>query len=169
MLIIIHYTIDINCRDKTTKITYLLDGEFIRSQLRHCNVPPSLRLVCSSISQQHCHPQAGHDSSKDRGQGRFTHSQGTQSAIPTPLGLPGLPQSTKLAQSKEQPLHTRSKTIHSQLYDEGISNRVETPKQNETQLKPTGQFRVVLCPNVAKTTQLQPKTRVLQQSHSQCK
>ena len=47
-----------------------------RNQLRRCNVPPNHRPSCSSISQQHCHPQARHDSSRNKGQCRLTHNQG---------------------------------------------------------------------------------------------
>ena len=62
----------------------------------------------------HCHPRAGHDSSKDKGQSRLTHSRGTQSDKPTPLGLPGLQQSAKPEQSEDQPLHTvATQSLHS--------------------------------------------------------
>ena len=37
------------------------------------------------------------------------------------------------------------------------------PTKGETQFKPIRQLRVVLGPNVAKTTQQQPKTRIHQQ------
>ena len=47
-----------------------------RNQLRRCNVPPNHRPACSSISQQHFHPRAGHDSSRNKGQCWLTHSQG---------------------------------------------------------------------------------------------
>ena len=83
--------------------------ELARNQLRHCNVPPNHRPACSSISQQRCHPWAGHDSSKDKGQRKLTHSRGTQSAKPTPLGLSGHQQNGQPAQSEDQPLHMRSK------------------------------------------------------------
>ena len=46
-----------------------------QNQLRHCNVPPNHRPVCSLISQKHCHPWARHDSSRNKGLRRFTHSQ----------------------------------------------------------------------------------------------
>ena len=50
---------------KTDKITYLMRNSF-RNQLRHCNVPPNHRPACSLISQQHCHPWAGHGSSRNK-------------------------------------------------------------------------------------------------------
>ena len=91
MFIIIRKKIDINCRDNVTNITYLLMKNSPRHQLHRCNVPPNHRPACSSISQQRFHPRAGHDSSKDKGQCRITHSQGTRLAKPTPLGLSGHP------------------------------------------------------------------------------
>ena len=152
-----------NCKDGIFKVTYLSMKNSSRNQLHRCNVTPNHRPACSSISQQRCHPWAGHDSSKDKGQCRLTHSQGSQSAKPTPLGLLGHQQPVKPAQSEDQPLLTRSKTIPSQPCEEGKDNRGQSQTKDETRLKPTGQFRVVLGPNVAKTTQLQPKTRVLPQ------
>jgi hypothetical protein len=46
-----------------------------RNWLCNCNVPPNHRPVCSSISQHHCHPRAGHDLYKEPGNSRLTHSQ----------------------------------------------------------------------------------------------
>ena len=66
-----------SCRSKMHKITYLMKKSF-RNQLRRCNVPPNHRPVCSLISQQCCHPQAGHDSPRNKVLSRFTHIQGTQ-------------------------------------------------------------------------------------------
>ena len=60
---------------KMDKITYLMMNSF-RNQLRRCNVPPNHRPACSLISQQHCHPRAGHDSPRNKGTSRITHSQG---------------------------------------------------------------------------------------------
>ena len=60
---------------KMGKITYLMENS-IRNQLCCCNVPPNHRPVCSSISQQCCHPRAGHDSPRNKGTSRLTHSQG---------------------------------------------------------------------------------------------
>ena len=57
------------------KSTYLMNN-LIRNQLRRCNVPPNHRLACSLISQQRCHPRAGHDSPRNKGTSRLTHSQG---------------------------------------------------------------------------------------------
>ena len=45
-----------------------VNEEFTHNQLRRCNVPPNHRPACSSISQQRCHPRAGHDSSRTKGQ-----------------------------------------------------------------------------------------------------
>ena len=47
------------------KITYLIENSF-RNHLRRCNVPPNHRLACSLISQQRCHPQARHDSPRNK-------------------------------------------------------------------------------------------------------
>ena len=63
------------CRSKIGKITYLMKNSF-RNQLRRCNVPPNHRPACSLISQQRCHPRAGHDSPRNKGTSRLTHSQG---------------------------------------------------------------------------------------------
>ena len=60
---------------KMGKITYLMKNS-IRNQLRRCNVPPNHRPSCSLISQQRCHPRAGHDSPRSKGTSRLTHSQG---------------------------------------------------------------------------------------------
>ena len=57
------------------KITYLMKKS-IRNQLCRCNVPPNHRPACSLISQQCCHPRAGHDSPRNKGTSRITHSQG---------------------------------------------------------------------------------------------
>ena len=65
------------CRSKMNKITYLMKNLF-RNQLRRCNVPPNHRPVFSLISQQRCHPRARHDSSRNKGTSRLTHSHKTQ-------------------------------------------------------------------------------------------
>ena len=82
-------------------------------------------------------------------------TKGIQSVNQTQLGLTCLQQSTKPAQSKDQPLLTCSKTIPSHPCEEGKDNRWQSQTKGETQLKPTRQLRVVLGPKVAKTTQLQ--------------
>ena len=64
-----------DCRDEIVKNTYLMRNSF-RNQLRRYNVPPNHRPACSLISQQRCHPRAGHDSPKNKGTTRLTHSQG---------------------------------------------------------------------------------------------
>ena len=56
------------------KITYLMKS-LNRNQLRRCNVPPNHRPACSSITQQRCHPRAGHDSPRSKGTSRLTRSQ----------------------------------------------------------------------------------------------
>ena len=63
------------CRSKMSKITYLMKNS-IRNQLRRCNVPPNHRPTCSLISQQRRHPRVGHDSPRNKGTSRLTHSQG---------------------------------------------------------------------------------------------
>ena len=75
---------------KMSKITYLMKNS-IHNQLRHCDIPPNHRLVCSLISQQCCHPRAGHDSPRSKGTSRLIHSQGYTKHIakPTKLGLSG--------------------------------------------------------------------------------
>ena len=111
-----------------------------RNQLRRCNVPPNHRLACSSISQQRCHPRAGHDSSRDRGQGRLTHSQGTQSFKPTQLGLPGLPRTAKPAQSEDQPLHTAAlQSLHSPVKKGRTTRDNPKPKMSIAQVHQTTQ------------------------------
>ena len=60
---------------KMDKSTYLM-MKSIRNQLCCCNVPPNHRPACSLISQQHCHPRAGHDSPRNKGTSSLTHSQG---------------------------------------------------------------------------------------------
>ena len=78
-----------DCRSKIDKITYLMKNSF-RNQLRRYNVPPNHRLVCSSISQQHYHPRAGHDSPRNKELAGLHIAKGTQNtAKPTQLGLSG--------------------------------------------------------------------------------
>ena len=64
-----------SCRSKMDKITYLMMNS-IRNQICCCNVPPKHRPACSLISQQCYHPRAGHDSPRNKGTSRLTHSQG---------------------------------------------------------------------------------------------
>ena len=79
------------CRSKIGKITYLMKNSF-RNQLRRCNIPPNHRPACSLISQQRCHPRARHDSPRNKGTSRLTHSQGyTNTAKSTQLGSSGHP------------------------------------------------------------------------------
>ena len=60
---------------KMDKVTYLMMNSF-RNKLRRYNVPPNHRTACSLISQQRCHPRAGHGSPRNMGTSRLTHSQG---------------------------------------------------------------------------------------------
>ena len=85
-------TANIVAEVKMDKITYLKMNSF-RNQLRRCNIPPNHRPACSLISQQHYHPQAGHDSPRNKGTSMLTHSQGytKHTAKPTQLGLSGHP------------------------------------------------------------------------------
>ena len=61
-------------RSKIGKITYLMENSF-RNQLHRCNVPPNHRPACSLISQQRYHPRDRHDSPRNKGTSRLTHSQ----------------------------------------------------------------------------------------------
>ena len=65
------------------KITYLIKNSS-RNQLRCCNVPPNHRPACSLISQQRCHPQAGHDFPRNKEQAGLHITKDTQNiAKPT--------------------------------------------------------------------------------------
>ena len=64
-----------SCRSKMEKITYLMTNS-ICNQLGCCNVQPNYSPLCSLISQQRYHPRAGHDSPRNKGTSRLTHSQG---------------------------------------------------------------------------------------------
>ena len=83
-----------NCRYKLGKNTYLMKNLF-RNQLRRCNVPPNHRPAFSLISQQCCHPQAGHDSQRNKeltGLHIARNNNTTRvhsSSKPTQLGLSG--------------------------------------------------------------------------------
>ena len=69
-----------------------VDEEFTHNQLCRCNVPPNHRPACSSISQQRCHPRAGHDSPRIRVNYRLTHILGDINNKPTQLGFTGFQQ-----------------------------------------------------------------------------
>ena len=79
-----------DCRSKIDKVTYLMKNSF-HNQLRRCNVPPNHRPACSLISQQHCHPRAGHDYPRNKGTTRLHVAKDTQKHIAKPkkLGLSG--------------------------------------------------------------------------------
>ena len=110
MFIKIHKTIDSIAEITRSRLLIFFMKSLPCNQLCRYNVPPNHRPACSSISQQHCHPRAGHDSSKDKGQCRLTHSQGTPSANQHSWVYQALNKLAKPAQSKDQPLHTRNKT-----------------------------------------------------------
>ena len=77
----------LNYGDEIISSTYLLMENSFRNQLRRYNVPPNHRPTYSSISQQHYHPRAGHDSPRNKGLSRLTHSQGTQFSQAHIVGL----------------------------------------------------------------------------------
>ena len=64
---------------KMDKITYLMMNSFCNQR----NIPPNHRPVCSLISQQRCHPRARHDSPRNKGTSRLTHSQGYTNTQPS--------------------------------------------------------------------------------------
>ena len=72
------------------KTTYLKMNSFC-NQLRCCNVPPNHTPMSSLISQQRFHPQAGHDSPRNKGTLGLHVAKDTQkhTAKPTKLGLSG--------------------------------------------------------------------------------
>ena len=79
-MFIIHKSSSYSGRGKYTRemqlYTYLII-ELARNYLCRCNVPPNHRAVCSSITQQHCHPRPGRDSTRNKGNtSKLTHSQG---------------------------------------------------------------------------------------------
>ena len=75
-MFIISLIVNMVAEVKMGNITYLMKNSLC-NQLRRCNVPPNqYRPACSLISQQRCHPRAGHDSPRNKGTSRLTHSQG---------------------------------------------------------------------------------------------
>ena len=81
--IFISLTESIVAEVKMDKIIYLKMNSF-RNQLRHYNVPPNHRLVCSLISQQRCHPRAVHGSPRNKEQAELHIAKDTQNtAKPT--------------------------------------------------------------------------------------
>ena len=105
-----HSNININYIDAVNSNTYLLMMNSSHNQLRRCNVPPNHRPACSSISQQRCHPRAGHDSSGIRVNCRLIHSQGAQTANQHSWVSQAFNRQAKPTQSKAQPLHTSNQT-----------------------------------------------------------
>ena len=75
-----------DCKSKIDKITDLIKNSFC-NQLRHCNVPPNHRPACSSISEQHCHPQAGHDSPRNKELTILHIAKGTQFSQANTVGF----------------------------------------------------------------------------------
>ena len=94
-----------NCRGKMHKITYLIKS-FLHNQLRRCNVPPNHRPACSSVSQQRCHPQAGHDSSGVRVNCSLIHSQGAQTTNQHSWVSQAFNKQANPTQSEDYPLHS---------------------------------------------------------------
>ena len=152
MLIISHETVHIQLqRWNQSGLLIFLMKSLPRNQLRRCNVPPNHRPACSSISQQHFHPRARHDSSRTKGQCRLTHSQGFPTSQTHTVGFYQI--TKELGQAKFQAgglntsllMHTQpliplttlrrpttaycSKTTHSQLCEEGKDNRVTIPNK----------------------------------------
>ena len=107
---------------------------FTRNQLHRCNVPPNHRPACSSISQQRCHPRAGHDSSRTKGTNcRLAHSQGVINIKPTQLGFTGFQQTSQASTVRRPTIALRQLLSYHSLN-----------KENE--------FWVILGPIVAKMT-----------------
>ena len=144
MFIIIPYTIVIIAEIDWQHLS--VNEEFTRNQLRRCNVPPNHRPACSSISQQRCHPRAGHDSSGIRVNCRLIHSQGDINSKPITAGFHRL-STDKPSQHSPRFNHCMpaAKQIHSLLCDEGINNRVSTPNQKKTQLSLLSSLELVLA------------------------
>ena len=63
------------------KMTYLKMNSF-RNQLCRYNIPPNHRTACSLISQQRCHPRAGHDSPRNKGTAGLHVAKDTQNTQP---------------------------------------------------------------------------------------
>ena len=78
----ISLTVNITAEVKMDKLTYLRMNS-ICNQLCCCNVPPNHRPACSLISQQRYHPRVGHDSPRNKGTSRLTHSQGYTKTQPS--------------------------------------------------------------------------------------
>ena len=90
IMFIISLTEKIVTEVKCTR-SLILWRALIHNQLCRCNVPPNHRPACSLISQQHCYPQAGHDSPRNMGTTGLHIAKDTQNtqSSPTELGLSG--------------------------------------------------------------------------------
>ena len=105
-----------------------------RNQLRHCNVPPNHRPACSSVSQQHCHPELGMIPQGLRVNCRFTHNQGDAISKPNTAGF-DRPSTIGQASTVRTPTTTyRSNTIPSQPCEEGKTTRDNPQPTGETRL-----------------------------------
>ena len=78
--------INYDCRSKIDKVTYLMKNSF-QNELHCCNIPPNHRLVCSLISQQCCHPRAGHDSPRNKEQASLYIAKDTQLSQANTVGF----------------------------------------------------------------------------------
>ena len=144
MFIIIPYTIVIIAEIDWQHL--YVNEEFTRNQLRRCNVPPNHRPACSSISQQRCHPRAGHDSSGIRVNCRLIHSQGDINNKPTQLGFTGFQQPSqastvrRLSIALRQPISCHSlKQDNTELFlalswPKQLSNNTQTRVPTTSQL-----------------------------------
>ena len=82
MFILIHKTSSLQRLSRRI----LILKKLAQNQLCHCNVPPNHRPMCSLISQHHCHPPAGHDSTRHQGTtgshiAKTIHSQSSQHTV----------------------------------------------------------------------------------------
>ena len=88
---------------------------------------------------------------------RLIHSQGAQTAIQHNWVSQAFNRQAKPAQSKAQPLHTSSKTTSFTALWWRHKQQGGNPKPKWGTTQPAKQLRAGFGPNVAKTTQLQPK------------
>ena len=112
-----------------------MDEEFTRNQLRRCNVPPNHRPACSSISQQRCHPRAGHDSSGIRVNCRLAHSQGDAISKPNTAGFDRPPTNGQASTVQGTTTAYQQPNNPSQPSEEGKTTRERSQAKGETQLK----------------------------------
>ena len=133
MFIIIPYTIVIIAEIDWQHLS--VNEEFTRNQLRRCNVPPNHRPACSSISQQRCHPRAGHDSSGIRVNCRLIHSQGDISNKTTQLGFTGFQQPSQASTVQRLSIALRQPiSCHSLKH----GKRIAQPQKHNSKQTTTG-------------------------------